>query len=300
MRPSNGSFAHILPSDVDLTIISYSAILLSWVHDCCHVLYFGLPSSFIASEFTLNLPVEDALWRATSSIEWFQELQKPSPFGPLYIRVLGYPFQKALIALSDSRKLETLTARALINAHSHWILIHTVLRNLYALCPPADPNTMYADWKKRIRASRDPEDRGRQDALPPDGVVGDEVLKVQYVLHNWLTSWLRAPEVENVDGPDGRELPFMADALPFYWLAQVSLMALQEGMPPFATGVRTDADARFRLVKHWLRHVRHFLRAGSRQPTLLWNEMMKIRLQDWQGGPPEDQDGLLGFFPELP
>lgn len=274
--------------------------MLSWVHDCCHVLYFGLSSSFTTSEFTLNLPCEDGLWQANTSAEWVQELQKPSPFGFMEWRTVGYPFQKALIALSDSRKLEALTSRALINAQAHWILIHTILRNIYALCPPTDTNRLYTDWKKRVRDSPHAVDQEARDAFANDGAIdSEESIKIQYVLHNWLTSWLRAPEVERVDTPDGRELPFMADALPFYWLAQVSLMALQERMAPFAPDSRQDAAGRFRLVKHWLRHVRHFLRvSGSKQPTLLWNEMMKIRLQDWQAGPPEDHDGLLGFFPE--
>lgn len=93
-------------------------------------------------------------------------------------------------------------------------------------------------------------------------------------------------------------------ALPFYWLGQVSLLAFQEALPPFEQDSPNNlkVEVRFRLVKQWLRHIRGFLKKGDQTPTLFWDELMKIRLQTWQqeviGGEDDDQDGLLGFFPE--
>lgn len=93
-------------------------------------------------------------------------------------------------------------------------------------------------------------------------------------------------------------------ALPFYWLGQVALLAYQEGLPPFEhhSVNNLKVEARFRLVKQWLKHIRGFLKRGDEAPTLFWDELMKIRLQTWQleveQDAAEDQDGVLSFFPE--
>jgi hypothetical protein len=211
----------------------------------------------------------------------------------------GFPIQKALLALADSKRLEMICSHILINANAHWILIHTALRNVFSLCPPPDTNRQWVEWKKKMRASQSPADADRKAMLvhAVDDVQGTEVLQAQYVLYNWLSSYLRAPEITEGEGKN--ELPYMTDALPYYWLGQVSLMAIQEGMPPFKRDKPTDPTEHFRVVKHWLRHVRHFLRkSGNKQPTLLWNEMMKIRLQSGTGGAVDDEEGLLGLFPD--
>jgi hypothetical protein len=192
-------------------------------------------------------------------------------------------------------KLEAINEHCLLNANAHWIAAHTILRNLYSLCPQADTNSAWVEIKRSARTGRTPRHRTKvahELSDIPDGVDGTEVLQMQYVLQNWLTSYFRAPEVQEMPGSEG---PYMSDALPYYWLAQVSLMALQEGMPPFVPDATPDTDARFRLVKHWFRRVRAFLRTGSRQPTMLWNDMMKIRLQAAVGT--DDNDGLLDLFP---
>jgi hypothetical protein len=259
--------------------------MLSLVHDCCHLIYFGIPALFSSSEFDLNLPTDCDIWCASSPEAWFNVQHQPSSvYGWAELRVYGFPVQKALHALSDTRKLDALTARARINPLAHWVLIHTILRGVFALAPDvahADRSGFYPEWSGGPGAS-----------------IENETLRVQYVLHNWLESWLRTPE--SAEWRDGRELAFMCDALPFYWLGQVSLLALQEQVPPFLPSARLDHDGRFRLVKHWLRHVRGFLRRGAHEPTVLWNEMMKIRLQglDAEGRVIEDEDGLLGFFDE--
>jgi hypothetical protein len=87
--------------------------------------------------------------------------------------------------------------------------------------------------------------------------------------------------------------------------------------------VRPNA-AQFCLIKHWLHHIRQFLRLSQGSPTVVWDELMKIRLYGWQadasseqsgkdnqygdmskkGGMDENEgswlegDGLIGFFEE--
>jgi hypothetical protein len=255
--------------------------MLSLVHDCCHLIYFGIPALFSSAEFDLNLPTDCDMWTAATPEQWLHVQNQPSVYGWSELRVYGYPVQKALQALADSRRLDTLTQRARINPLGLWILIHAILRNLYELAPDVPTSGrsgFYPGWSAIAGASAD---------------------SVHYVLRNWLETWFRTPE--SAEWRDGRELPFMCDALPFYWLGQVSLLAFQERLPPFAPGAAANRDARFRLVKTWLRRVRGFLHHSAHEPTVVWNEMMKIRLQalpepDADGNMLEVEDGLLGFF----
>jgi len=83
--------------------------------------------------------------------------------------------------------------------------------------------------------------------------------------------------------------------------------------------VMPDA-AQFSLIKRWLHYIRLFLRRNQGTPTVVWDELMKIRLCGWLGdgdassgkhqhGDAEDGtddgsgswlegDGLIGFFEE--
>jgi hypothetical protein len=125
-------------------------------------------------------------------------------------------------------------------------------------------------------------------------------MELQYALHNWLQSWLVCPDAaQSTDN-----LPFMSNALPFYWVAQVSLIAYQKGLPPFGPAFTMKGEEKFKLMKEWLRFIRGFLKRGEQSATLFLDELMKIRLRNWQaemegGGDRDDHDdGLLGFFPE--
>ena len=78
-------------------------------------------------------------------------------------------------------------------------------------------------------------------------------------------------------------------------------------MPPFEPNSQQNlnGDVRFKMVKKWLKHSRGFVRMSDKEPTVFWDELMKIRLQTWQlemedevAVVNEDDPGLLGFFPE--
>ena len=81
--------------------------------------------------------------------------------------------------------------------------------------------------------------------------------------------------------------------------------------------------AQFYLIKRWLHYIRLFLRRNQGTPTVVWDELMKIRLSGWlgnedassgkyrqcdntssRGGADEgsdswlEGDGLTGFFEE--
>lgn len=92
--------------------------------------------------------------------------------------------------------------------------------------------------------------------------------------------------------------------MPFYWLGQISLLAYQERIPPFEgtdTPRPPDSGARFRLAKHWLKHIRKFLKSEDSSPTLLWHNLQKIHLQISETEIAsvheyDDPEGLVGFF----
>lgn len=123
-------------------------------------------------------------------------------------------------------------------------------------------------------------------------------MSLQFALHNWLQNWLMGPDLPKKN-EGTREPIFMFNALPFYWLGQLAVMAFQEGLPPFErTRKSSRSDATFRLIKNWLRHIRTFLRSNGDVPTLFWDQLMIIRLRSWREEMegPDDQQGLLGFF----
>jgi len=84
-----------------------------------------------------------------------------------------------------------------------------------------------------------------------------------------------------------------------------------------------SVTAQFYLIKRWLHYIRLFLRRNQGTPTVVWDELMKIRLSGWlgnedassgkyrqsgnassRGGTDEgsgswlEGDGLTGFFEE--
>ncbi|KDQ49545.1 hypothetical protein JAAARDRAFT_42772 [Jaapia argillacea MUCL 33604] len=260
------------------------ALLLTYLHDTCHSLYFAMRPSFLLSEVDLQLACEGALWNASTANEWNLALQDPSPYGSMHQRLVGSAgMLEAHSSIADMRIPATPIP---LNPWSHFIIIHTILRDLYTI-GMENPASAPSNTPKG------------------SGQVTQDVFALQYSLHNWLQSWLQGPEMPRLD--EGEEPIFLYNALPFYWLAQVSILAYQEGLPPFKAGgaSHSNVEVRFRLVKHWLRHIRCFLRRGEKAPTLFVDELMKVRLQTRNvdtdaggGGAADDQDGLLGFFPE--
>lgn len=239
----------------------------------------------------LYLPCEDALWKASTATEWFLALQKQSPYGSTHDRLTGVSMPRAIAELNQQRSPETLIP---LNPFSHFILIHVILRNLFKVC-----------LESRLPTSCTSSLSEQQSTTGSNSeVVDQEIMTLQYALHNWLQSWLRSPELPRTTSAE-TEPPFIQNALPYYWLGQVSLLAYQEHYPPFELKSENNlkAEVRFRLVKQWLKHIRGFLKKADEAPTLFWDELMRIRLQSWQaeieGGAGDDQDGLLGFFPDI-
>ena len=267
------------------------ALLLSYLHDTVHCIYFAMPPSYLPNEMAMFLPCDDALWKASTATEWFLALQKLSPYGSVQERLMGVSMPRAIAEFNQQRTPETTIP---LNPFAHFVLIHAILRNLFTVCLQS---------RLPVSATSSPQ-LHQSNADTVDEVVDQEIMTLQYALHNWLQSWLSGPELPQTTSAEA-EPPFITNALPFYWLGQVSLLAYQEKYPPFEMHSENNlkGEVRFRLVKQWLRHIRGFLKQTDQAPTLFWDELMRIRLQSWQadieGGGGDDQDGLLGFFPDI-
>jgi len=254
------------------------ALTMTFLHDCCHTIYYTLPPTFFRQEFNLRLPCDDVLWTAPTSHEWLMEVTKDISGQTPEERLCGGPcVQECLARLAEvhSRSRTPL----MLNPFSQFVLIHGVLRKLFEDC--LDKNR------------RDPHPRSADEEYTRVNPT------IQYMLHNWLQSWLQSPDTPKIS--KGQEPVFFHDGLPFYWIAQVLLLAYQENLPPFASdnpAWNLSEDAKYGLMKEWFKHIRAFLRRGEQGPTLFWDELMKIRMDSWQSdiAAPDQSEGLLGFF----
>lgn len=272
-------------SCADVYLSSASALLVSYLHDCCHCIYFNLRPTFLTSEFNLHLPVDETLWKANSAAEWMRLLETPSAYGSQSDRMYGLPLQGTYKRLNDMAP--SLSPPLIMNPFAHFILMHAILR------------TLFEDFlEERMPDAKAP-------GSAPDGPNHERIFQLQLMLHHWLQSWLSSPETPRLD--QETEPRFVFNALPFYWFAQVSILAYQEGQPPFGHGAAhiVSGPDKFRLMKKWEKHIRMFLRKNEQAPTLFWNELMTIRLQDVQAetqqgakGTLDESENLLGFFPE--
>ncbi|KAG6844642.1 hypothetical protein H0H87_005155 [Tephrocybe sp. NHM501043] len=237
------------------------------------------------AELDICLPCDDGLWSACDSEEWYGIALDPSPYGFGCPRILGFPMQTALAALRQTR-LSTVTL--VLNPFAQFILIHTILRNLF-VSHAESPN---ADGSIAQLAGTAPLTTTSEGSC-------DHAFATQYALHHWLQIWLGSPE--SMDGEESQEEPqFIQNALPFYWLAQVSLIALRDASAIFDVKSSDPRDQRrFRLMKEWLYRIRGAMQSGNAAPTHLWDELMKIQPQavlESDMGTNHDSDGLLAFF----
>jgi hypothetical protein len=141
------------------------ALLLSYLHDCCQTIFFGLPPSYMPGEMTVRLPCEEQLWKAGSVEDWLSLLDAPS--GSLQqsscVRLAGLDLSTTFASMVNPHFLPSLN----LSAFGHFVVIHTILRDLFAACSETITT----------------------DLLRDDDVPNRRIVTVQYALHNWLNSW---------------------------------------------------------------------------------------------------------------
>jgi hypothetical protein len=226
--------------------------------------------SFEPTEIDINLPCDDGVWMAGSAMQWLQTVKSPSQYGHGLARLSGFNMQRALAILSEAQSSAIPPA---LNPFAHFILIHTILRNLYA-----------SHAKDQADAP--------SNASPNESSVKGTTFSTQYALHTWLQMWMNSPDAIRYDN-NREEPPFVYNALPFYWLAQVSLMALQDDVGVDFKAMDRKNESRYRLMKEWLDRIKAHLRNGTQVPNQLWDELMRIRLQ-LQQRPDQSKAGLPG------
>lgn len=277
---------HFTSEKAALLIRFTRALLLLYLHDCHRCMHSSLPSSFHPSEFNINLPCDEAIWTAGNALEWFEALQGPSLYGSGQGRLLGVSMQQALMSLGQTR-IPSLPFS--LNPFASFVLIHSILRNLHGARTGQQASDEYSARPKTLL----------DDISAAMGGAHDHAFAAQYALHNWLQAWLNGPEISAFERGWDRP-PFVCNALPFHWLAQVSHFALHECTYPDAAPAVAKTGLRFQLLRQWLEQVRGFIQRKEKIPPHLWDEIMKIRLQvsfEADTGT-SDNDGLLAFFPQ--
>jgi hypothetical protein len=174
-------------------------------------MYSAAPPAFSPAELDVQLPCDDALWRARNAAEWSAAAHTPSPYGVGSARIYGVRMQRVLAALatpSPNRDSAPASASAatdiILPPFALLLLIHTILRNI-AVAQRAPPPGGWSCFTPP----------------PPSPPAAGFMRRTQIMLDNWLHLWLTSPEAAAPAQP--QEPPFVCNSLPFYWLAQVSL-----------------------------------------------------------------------------
>lgn len=191
-------------------------------------------------------------------------------------RLTGLSIKDALAVLGDVRMPNPALA---LPAFAHFVLINSTLGSIF--CPPS------AQAASTSGPTSDP--RGVLSGKSRD-------FALQYALHNWLQGWASAPDEPGVEKA-AQEPLFMRNAMPYYWLAQATLVALQEDVSG-KTRFFVAPDIRFRVLGQWLVHIRNFLRSGQSDSAGLWIELMKIVAEDGHGSG-TGAEGMQALRPDL-
>ncbi|KAJ6514850.1 hypothetical protein C8R47DRAFT_1032458 [Mycena vitilis] len=187
-------------------------LLLAFLHDCNHCIYFAYPPAFSPTELAVHLPCDEELWHAPSAAHWFVAAHTPSPYGVGIDRIYGVNMQRALAALATPAAPSFSAAATDTAPPSHtpaglplppfalFLLIHTVLRTISVTV-------------------------GQRRASPvlPAPARAEFTRRMQRVLDNWLQLWLLTPEGARESESGAPIPPFVCNSLPAYWIAQLSL-----------------------------------------------------------------------------
>ncbi|KAF8660900.1 hypothetical protein AX16_001529 [Volvariella volvacea WC 439] len=310
------------------------ALWLSYLHDCIQCMNFATPPTYLPEEFdNVPLPCDDTAWKANSSRGWADVLPSGHQSAPLAAsgsastRITGVRMQHALSMLRENHLQSIIMP---LNPFAQFVLIHTVLRDLYtsqvdlpgatisgslsdATSPPA-PNSVSGLGlginRNRYQFNNDDIANRNMDGM----MNNDATFAIQRALQNWLHIWLSSPETAQLTGTLVDGVPVVYDAMPYYWLAQASLITIQGNIAQggahgtvhgsnrgvggsgrrFCEGL--SPEGRFRLMKDWLERIKVFIRGGSQVPNHLWEELVqilvKVEREDRQVRMPS---GLLSF-----
>lgn len=224
------------PFQKPLTWSIFSALALAFIQDCTYCFYYAASPAFTSAEFKINLPCDDALWKAQSSRDWYHIQSVFSAYGTGKSRLLGVSMELALATLTQPVSSPiTFTT----NPFSAFVLVHTILRDIF---------------NHRVMSGRSLMSR---DAIS---------LTIQRSLHNWQIMWGSSPDGSRLDR-NIHDIPFVFSAVPFYWLARFAdgqkFSAMPSSNSPRIHFSDASGEDRYRIVKGWLNQINATLRSGS-------------------------------------
>lgn len=207
---------------------------------------------FHPSEIEIALPCDDSLWTASTVKEWYQMLQTPSQYavGPRHIPSVN--MRRALVSLDNPGPLGMPLH---VNPFSHMILIHTIIRNIFA----SGFDDAYSENPARAQTGAPLADAAAS--------TRSKNLSNQYALHNWLEMWRANPDAIILEKAGFEATPVFCAAAPFYWLAHYSLQAAREGvldLSPAAT--EEESQERCILIDSWMQRIQAYLRQRVPMP----------------------------------
>ncbi|TEB23014.1 hypothetical protein FA13DRAFT_1463209 [Coprinellus micaceus] len=196
-------------------------VFFAYIQDCSNCAYFSTMPIFHPSEIEISLPCDDNLWAAQNVREWYQMLQTPSPYAVGPRRLTAVSMRRALAAL-DNPGPSGMPLH--INPFSHLVLIHTILRNIFA----SGFEDIYSDDHPPSAASG-PTSASTHLLEAAAATQQSKNLSNQYALHNWLQMWRSNPDAIILEKGGFASTPIFCAAAPFYWLAHYSLQAVSGG-----------------------------------------------------------------------
>ena len=238
------------------------------------------------------LPCDDALWNARSASDWVACLRTSSHYGSPAARLRG---ANAQIVLTGLVERQPLTVTANLSTFAHYFLIHVLIACIYThmhSCTWSPPSLL-----------------GSDDA---NSTLGEshaaQHIQASYGLQNALQNGLVNCQDEDskntlASGPIFRN----ASLLPYYWLAQVSLLMLGDlaGGNPWHHGPLTHKESRteirFLAFTEWIKQIRNRSQTVQLNPTVdLHEDLRKLcilyaQAQVTNGITTDSVDSLLAF-----
>ncbi|KIY65479.1 hypothetical protein CYLTODRAFT_492310 [Cylindrobasidium torrendii FP15055 ss-10] len=229
---------------------------------------WGSPSLFNEQDMEgIRLTCSKQLWKAPTAREWYAELCAASPSIPL----LGIPFLQVMRQIqSTDTSLSLADVPPLSRRHMLGFLL-TILKTIFQAVAERT-------WER--------------DEVVVESAWTTKLFHFYEHLQNWMLMWNVVVRREPIPPDSG--LVLSEDALPFYWLAQVSLWAMQSEK----AGAFGSSKQRLFIIERWFKRIRVFLRSGLTDTLELWQDLVEI-LDELKDEREVDYGGLVAFFDNI-
>ncbi|KIY66473.1 hypothetical protein CYLTODRAFT_444651 [Cylindrobasidium torrendii FP15055 ss-10] len=213
-------------------------IALAFEVDNCHSVVWGSPPLLAAHETDVPLICNRDLWEARSAQEWYSLVCSSPTTSIPEVSLLQVVY---LLETADLEESAPLLGR--FNCRNALTLIS------YINCVINVTITQYAQ---------------RCETAPMEA---DEASRFYRMLQNWMVIWTA------ISSASPQRLPIADKVMALYWLAHVSLWALQSQSGATLGKLTTDRVA---VVARWFWQIRLYLMAGTNDTLRLWDDLLGI------------------------